>query len=189
MGGPRIRENERLPSEFVRGAYAMRATFNGAVYAIRSRLKLFSDFTYFLNDPLNADQFEQSERRRVLGGEASERWNVTWAGIDMSHTLGVQGRRDHLDPVALYRTSARQRIGTTREDRVTQSSGAVHYENRACWTSWLRSIAGARFDACRFNVASGTPLGPRGERHRILLRVVPALVAREWRAGHPFPSG
>jgi outer membrane receptor protein involved in Fe transport len=128
--------------------------FNATLYAIRSRLDLFSNFTYFLDDPVNGDQFEQSERRTVFGGEASQRWNGTTAGIDMTHTLGVQGRQDRLDPVALYRTVARERIGTTREDRVTQSSGALYYENGARWTPWLRTIAGLRFDAYRFDVAS-----------------------------------
>ena len=40
-------------------------------YAIRSKLNLFSNFTFFLDDPVDGDQFEQAERRTVVrpGGE------------------------------------------------------------------------------------------------------------------------
>jgi hypothetical protein len=38
-----------------------------AAYAIGSRLRLTSDFTYFLNDPVNGDAFRQVDRRGVFG--------------------------------------------------------------------------------------------------------------------------
>jgi outer membrane receptor protein involved in Fe transport len=134
-----------------------RSAFEASAYAIRSRLDLFSNFTYFLDDPLHGDQFEQSERRTAAGGELRQRWTLALAGIDMMHTLGLQARRDRLDPVALYKTEARQRLATTREDRVTQESGAAYYENAARWTNWLRTVAGVRLDTYRFDVASSLP--------------------------------
>src|SRR5262249_29721503 len=75
-------------------------------YAIASRLDLFSNFTYFLDDPLNGDQFEQAEHRKVFGLEASRRWDTTLAGHDASNTLGLQVRQDRLDPVGLYDSTA-----------------------------------------------------------------------------------
>jgi hypothetical protein len=38
-------------------------------YAIDYDLDLFSNFTYFLDDPVNGDQFEQVDKRTVLGGD------------------------------------------------------------------------------------------------------------------------
>ena len=38
-----------------------------SAYAIRSRLNLWSNFTYFLDDPVEGDQFEQAERRSLAG--------------------------------------------------------------------------------------------------------------------------
>ena len=38
-------------------------------YAIHYRLNLFSNFTYFLDDPVNGDQFNQRDRRLITGGE------------------------------------------------------------------------------------------------------------------------
>ena len=38
-----------------------------SLYAIKSKLNLFSNFTYFLDNPVHGDQFEQAEERVVLG--------------------------------------------------------------------------------------------------------------------------
>ena len=40
-----------------------------SAFASRYGLRLFSNFTYFLNDPTNGDQFEQLDRRNIFGGK------------------------------------------------------------------------------------------------------------------------
>jgi len=125
-----------------------------SAYAIRSRLSLYSNFTYRLDDPVDGDQFEQSERRRVLGGEASRRWDVTAGGREQQFTLGLQARHDRLSPVGLYATAGRTRLGAAddREDTVSQSQLGLFGEWGATWTPWLRSVAGLRADTARFHV-------------------------------------
>ncbi len=44
-------------------------------YVGRYDLDLFSNFTYFLNDPVNGDQFEQEDGRWFLGGEVNRTWD------------------------------------------------------------------------------------------------------------------
>jgi outer membrane receptor protein involved in Fe transport len=125
-------------------------------YAIQSRLDLFSDFTYNLDNPtpLNADQFEQEEHRRVFGGGISRSFNGKLAGADSINTIGLQLRHDRLDPVGLYSTVARQRVSTTQEATVRETSVGLYGENATQWTSWFRSVAGLRFDDFRFDVSS-----------------------------------
>lgn len=38
------------------------------LYGVHSKLNLFSNFTYYLVDPIHGDQFEQAENRKILGG-------------------------------------------------------------------------------------------------------------------------
>ena len=102
-------------------------------YAIASRLNLFSNFTFFLEHPIdldpaasNGDQFEQAERRKVLGLAASRAWNVRLGAVDTVNTLGLQVRQDRLDPVGLYRHGrprAQRRV--TQESEVRQTSVAA----------------------------------------------------------------
>ena len=123
-------------------------------YLIRSQLELNSDFTYFLANPQQGDQFQQSERRTVAGVNASESWSTELAGLPMRNKLGVQARFDRLAPVGLYNTVERVRQSTVREDRVRESSLGLYGENTVQWLPWLRSVAGLRYDAYRFDVAS-----------------------------------
>jgi hypothetical protein len=128
-----------------------------SVYVIQSKLKLFSNFTFFLDDPVNGDQFEQAEKRLTLGGQASQTWSGRLGGSSMLNTVGLQLRRDRLDPVALYSTAARERLSTTREDQVTVSSAGPYASNAIQWNSWFRSVAGLRADFHRFEVDSNIP--------------------------------
>jgi hypothetical protein len=126
-------------------------------YAIRSRLQLFSNFTYFLENPIDGDQFEQAERRTVLGASAQRDWVLRLGGMDTRTTVGVQIRRDRLDPVGLYATRARERTAVTQESDVTQSSAGLWFEHETQWQTWLRSKVGFRADRFRFDVGSSVP--------------------------------
>ena len=129
-------------------------SFKFNAYVIQSRLNLFSNFTFFLDDPVNGDQFEQAEQRRVFGLATSRSWNTALGGHDSTNTLGLQLRHDRLDPVGLYATVARQRIATTQESTVRETSVGVYAENATQWTPWLRSVVGARIDRFDFDVNS-----------------------------------
>ena len=138
------------------------------VYAIRSRLNLFSNFTFFLEDPANGDQFEQAESRVTLGAQASQTWSGRLGERLVLNTLGVQLRRDRIDPVALDSTVARERLSTTREDRVSVESAGPYLSNTIEWTRWLRTVAGLRADFYRFDVDSNIPQNSGGRRDSIV---------------------
>jgi hypothetical protein len=123
-----------------------------SAYLIRSSLDLYSNFTYLFNDPVNGDQFQQSERRTMGGGSLSRAWLSNVGGIEMRNKLGLQARYDHLAPIGLYATRERQRLATVREDRVDEASLGLYAENTSYWTPSFRSIAGLRYDAYRFKV-------------------------------------
>ena len=125
-------------------------------YAIKYDFDVFSNFTY-LTDPTsspNGDQFEQKDKRTVLGGSASQSWiSPANASLDMVNTLGVQIRQDHIR-LGLYETASRQVQSTVRDDQVTQSLIGVFGENEITWATWLRSVAGIRADQFNANVTS-----------------------------------
>lgn len=126
-------------------------------YLIRSSLDLYSNFTYALDDPINGDQFNQSERRTVGGVNAQRSWQHVTAGLDMETTLGMQLRADRLSPVALYATAAQQRLSTVRRDEVTERSAGIFASNTTRWLPWFRTVAGVRADHYGFDVTSNLP--------------------------------
>jgi outer membrane receptor protein involved in Fe transport len=121
-------------------------------WAVRSTLDLYSNFTYALDRPEDGDQFRQSERRLMLGADASYAWRGTLAGLELDNRAGVQVRSDRLSPVGLYTTVARRTTATVREDRVRETSAGVFAETSVQWLPWLRTVAGLRGDAYRFDV-------------------------------------
>jgi TonB dependent receptor-like, beta-barrel/Carboxypeptidase regulatory-like domain/TonB-dependent Receptor Plug Domain len=127
-----------------------RATGYGFYYD----LDLFSNFTYFLDDRENGDQFEQADSRFVSGGRVTHRRLGVWADRTVQHTFGAQVRNDNIGNVGLYHTRARTRLSTVREDDVMQTAGAVFYENKYQWSRMIRTELGLRADLYHFRVAS-----------------------------------
>lgn len=122
------------------------------VYAQKYRVNLWSNFTYFLDDPVHGDQFEQAEDRWVLGASGSRAWTLS---DDWTVRVGGETRYDRIGRIGLYRTQARQRLSTDREDRVDELSGGVWSE--ATWSSGpVRATFGLRADAIGVDVQSDT---------------------------------
>ena len=123
-------------------------------YAHYYRFKLFSNFTYFLNDPVNGDEFEQADRRTVVGGRIDKRVKSNLGALPLELLVGAQGRYDFIPEVGLYRTAARARLSTVRQDSVKEGSAAIFAEATLRPTSTVRVILGARGDVYSFNVRS-----------------------------------
>ena len=137
--------------------------WNVAGFALDYELDLFSNFTYFLEDPLAGDQFEQFDDRRVYGLDGHYHWPLTNARFPGDLELGMQVRHDDIGTVGLYRTAARARLGTVREDTVDQTSFALYASSRQEWSSVFRSVLGLRVDHFRFDVDSDLALNSGSE--------------------------
>ncbi|MGI9286486.1 MAG: TonB-dependent receptor [Pseudomonadales bacterium] len=120
--------------------------WRAGVYAIRSDLELFSNFTYLLDDPLNGDQFEQADQRDVFGGSVKRSWKNQLAGKQMTQLVGAEFRYDDIDEVALYKTLAGRRLATVREDSVGEGSVGLFAQTEIVLTPKLTLNAGARYD-------------------------------------------
>ena len=115
-------------------------------FGLASDLNLFSNFTYFLDDPVNGDQFQQADRRLVSWREGHV--IVGWAtGADrlVQTSVGVQMRNDDISERRPL--SHRPRVSgsnTIRQDAVVQTS-----VGRLCRRTKPRGRRGcARSEAC-----------------------------------------
>ena len=127
-------------------------------FLLRNSLNLFSNFTYFLDDPEQGDQFEQAERRVTAGGRVTYRRLGQLFDRHTESAVGVQVRRDWLGPVGLYHTAARQRLSTTREDDVRQAMAGTYAQTEIEWARTFRTTVGLRADVYQFAVTANNPL-------------------------------
>jgi hypothetical protein len=125
-------------------------------YVINSSLRLYNNFTYFLDDPVNGDQFSQMDRRMVYGLDASHAFDVRVAGIETQTRVGLQTRGDDIR-VGLFKTLQRETLSTVREDSVREGNVGVWADTTARWTDWLRTTVGIREDYFAGRVLSDTP--------------------------------
>ncbi|WP_428309430.1 TonB-dependent receptor [Hydrocarboniphaga sp.] len=152
-------------------------------YALKYKMQLYSDFSYFLSDPSDADdqpddQFNQFDDRMVYGLNARRYWLLPTA-IPIDFTVGLQGRYDDIDPVGLALTTARVRTDTVRQDQVKEGSAGLYASSTQKWTHWFRSQLGLRGDFYSFDVDSDNDDNSSKDHDSILSPKV-ALIFGPW---------
>jgi len=150
-----------------------------SAFALRNELNLWSNFTYRLDDPENGDQFEQEDRRYVLGVDASHEWTSLWGGRRATTRVGAGARYDDIGNVGLYATRERARLSTTRSDAVREAGVFAFVESAYAWTPHFRSTLGLRGDRYRFDVASDVAINS-GSRQAGLLSPKLSLAFGPW---------
>ena len=122
-------------------------------YVTASRLNLFSNFTYFLDSPVDGDQFAQPDRRVTTGINASHSWSSKLWGRSSENTAGLQFQNDNIHN-SLSNSIARQIVSTTRTDHIDQRSLGLYFDNSTQWADKFRTVAGVRVDRFNFSVKS-----------------------------------
>jgi hypothetical protein len=150
-------------------------------YVQRYGVQLFHNFTYFLNDPENGDQFEQYERRWTTGAELTHRRLMRIGGKPTESAVGVDVRRDVVGgPLGLYHARATERIGTIRADEADQTSVGMFASSEVEWSRSFRTTFGLRGDVYHWNVDAGNPLNSGSDTSGILSPKVAAAFG-PWR--------
>jgi hypothetical protein len=128
-------------------------------YVQRYGVQLFHNFTYFLNDAENGDQFEQFERRWTSGAKLTHR-RIGRLGSKASESLiGVDLRNDSVGgPLGLYHTRETVRLSTIRADDVDQRSIGVFGETEIELSRFVRTTFGLRGDIYNWNVTADNAL-------------------------------
>ena len=152
-------------------------------YGFYYYLNLLSDFTYYLDDPVKGDQFEQQDKRWVAGIDARHTIFSQWGGHKVENTFGLQVRNDWVKN-GLYRT--RNRARTDKDDinacndepidacninanltavlpadtdvnKFTDTMFGLYMENKIQWRDKFRTVVAIRGDDAIYNVTSLTP--------------------------------
>lgn len=135
------------------------------LYGFHYDLDLFSDFTYYLTDPIHGDQFEQQDKRWVTGTDARHTIFSRWFGRNVENTFGLQVRNDWVHN-GLFQTEDRKRVekidsdsgvtlpAITQEDRFTDTQTGIYWENNVQWSDKFRTVAALRGDLDYVDVTS-----------------------------------
>ena len=115
-------------------------------------LNLFSNFTFYLDDPVNGDQIQQKDHRQVAGFKAQYDRNDDWKNIGFHETAGLGLRFDHVAN-ELNHTAKRQFISATTRNIINQLNPYFFVQEEIVPTEWFRLVLGFRGDVLDYNVS------------------------------------
>lgn len=158
------------------------AAWQASGYVIGSNFRLTSNFTYFLEDPERGDEFQQRERRTVVGGSLVRSWRTQWAGVPAFVRAGADTRYDDIGAIGLYRSVGGRATAPIRADTVEEYSLGAFVDAELHLTERLRAVVGLRGDAYGYDVQAGLPANSGDGLDGLLS----PKVSLAWRAAEPL---
>ena len=131
--------------------------FNGwriGAYLIDYDFSLFHNFTFLLDDPVDGDEFEQTDKRNTRGAWVNGNIMGQFLGLPATWRWGADLRFDAIDEVGLYKTADRQRLRANRQDAVNELSLGAFGEVEVFLGERLRGNIGLRGDYYDFEVSA-----------------------------------
>ena len=150
-----------------------------SAYALHYALKLFSNFTYFMDRPASGDQFSQQDERNVFGLAASRTFNHAWGAFAAHSEVGVQARQDRIH-VGLFDAQGGAVTDPTRIDDVRETLVGAYAQTAVEWGPKLHSLVGLRADRVDARVTSLLEPLNSGTAGKSLLSPKLALVFGPW---------
>ncbi|PWU04515.1 MAG: hypothetical protein C5B51_16550 [Terriglobia bacterium] len=118
----------------------------------RSLFDLYSNFTFFLHDPVHGDAFQQHDSRLQQGANLQYVHTHRIAGIQASFVSGMNFHDNQIN-VGLYPRESRAPSGvTTRANAHVTNEAAYAQETLSLLRGRLLLGGGIRFDEFRYNV-------------------------------------
>jgi outer membrane receptor protein involved in Fe transport len=160
-------------------------------YGFYYEMDLFSDFTYYLTDPIRGDQFEQKDRRWVTGVDARHTIFSQWFGRKVESTFGLQVRNDWVNN-GLYQTENRARVdktdsdtgttlpATTQADQFKDTQVGFYVENKIQWAEKFRTDAALRGDVGHVGVTNLVTSANSGTATKVLPSPKLSLIFGPW---------
>jgi outer membrane receptor protein involved in Fe transport len=139
------------------------------VYGVQYRFRLTSNFTYLLDDPVEGDEFQQRDRRRLFGAALRHGLDSRVGPMRARLRFGADARYDDIGLVGLYRSSGGERRETVREDSVEEYSLGLFGEAEFELTERLRAILGARGELYGWDVRADAAVNSGDGSDAILL--------------------
>lgn len=114
--------------------------------------KLLSNFTFFLNDPINGDRITQSENRQIYGASTQYSIPSKLFSLPTETKVGVGIRHDHVNDNRLYRVSSNGEVLLNLAfGNIQESNGYVFAEEIIQLSPKFNVSAGLRYDYFRFS--------------------------------------
>jgi outer membrane receptor protein involved in Fe transport len=150
-----------------------RSSFTARAWHGGYALNMYSNFTFFADDPVNGDQLEQQDRRTFSGYDGAWTTRLDVGDVRFTTRVGAQGRSDTIHTLLLH-DRARERLSTTVDAEIVEARNGAYVREEITFGRWVRLVGGARFDHYTFAVddaldVDGDSIATSGVRDAALL--------------------
>lgn len=122
---------------------------NQAYYS-RYIFNLYSDFTFYLNDPMNGDEINQAEKRNVVGYLSKITQQKVFTSWTLTSIYGAGIRYDATDSSKLAHVVKRSFLNYIQSGNIKEANAFGYMEQQAAIGKWFID-AGVRVDYFHFN--------------------------------------
>ena len=125
-------------------------TWENQAYFSRYKFSLYSDFTFFFNDPVNGDEINQSETRNLFGFNSKLSNKHIFNSWELTSIYGAGFRSDATDDSKLAHVVKREFLENIKLGDITETNAFAFIQQQAAFGKWFID-AGVRFDYLHFN--------------------------------------
>lgn len=127
------------------------SSWENQVFAIRYDFNLFSNFTFYLHDPINGDQINQIDSRWTYGYKSRYQRTSTFFGKTLKTDIGAGTRFDNIDNNELNHTVKRSFLNPIRFGEVRELSLNGYLSETIFLTDKFSVNAALRLDYFNFD--------------------------------------
>ena len=146
-GGYTERYNANLT---LKHTFKNNAVLDNQLFYSRYKFSLFSNFTFFLNDPINGDEINQAEERNIYGYSSTLKKKYFFNNSILTSSGGVGFRYDATNNSKLAHVVKRQFLDYVKLGNINELNGYAFTQQQLSTGKWLFD-AGVRLDYFTFN--------------------------------------
>ncbi len=147
-GGNTGRYNISVDYHFMEG---YEHDFQIQAFASSYDFRLYSNFTFWLNDSINGDMIEQNDHRQIMGINARYSYYKSFGKVKAYTKVGGTYRGDHID-LSLWHSPDRLRMTPRTDHSVVETNMAFWVEESLTFSRFFRMQLGLRGDYFVFDV-------------------------------------
>ncbi|MDX2431294.1 MAG: TonB-dependent receptor [Bacteroides sp.] len=125
--------------------------FQIQAFATTYDFRLYSNFTFWLNDSINGDMIEQNDHRQIMGINARYSYYKSLGKVKAATRVGGSYRGDHID-LSLWKSPDRIRMSPRTDHSVVETNMAFWVEEELTFSRLFRMQFGLRGDYFVFDV-------------------------------------
>ncbi len=130
--------------------------FVSQVYTSHYHFKLFSNFTFYLDDPINGDEIEQGDDRTIRGLNTHYTMPHKLGNLNNKFTLGASYRSDEIEN-QLWHVVKRERLESRAHANIHERATGVYFNEAFHFNEHFRLELGGRYDYYLFDVEDLLP--------------------------------